>query len=285
MAHRHVAGWHIYHHFCVFLAKWIPVAGGMWTCFYMNLLFLEAVWLFTPSPHFGRERPLKSLFQIMDLFWSLGVHVKLWINCSRSPVLETDLYVSCHAKCVSSLKAQFGCLNVAQHHLKWPWVSGCVHHGTAMQAGTKWAPQEIWQCWTDSWKWAFLQSQSTKLAAWSWARGLQSSLTTPFSCISSSTVLATLGTPWLLAFPPNPSAEGAAAPRPAGPFPLCSLSRWLVGLAETRPFSLFRNFYLQWLAILHNLTKPLLYPISPVQYVLYCHPVDIPLITPCLLLL
>lgn len=28
----------------------------MWTCFCMNLLFLEAVWLFAPSSHFGKEQ-------------------------------------------------------------------------------------------------------------------------------------------------------------------------------------------------------------------------------------
>lgn len=115
------------------------------------------------------------------------------------------------------------------------------------------------QCWTDSWKWAFLQSQSAQLAAWGWARDLQSSLTTPLSCLCSNPVLATLDTPWLLAFPPNPSAEWGSSSRPAGHFPLCSLSRWPVGLAETRPFSLFRSFCLQWFAILHNLTKPLLF--------------------------
>lgn len=108
--------------------------------------------------------------------------------------------------------------------------------------------------WTDSWKWAFLLSQRTQLAAQGWAGGLQRSLITPFSY--SNTVLATLGTPWLLAFPPNPSAEWGSSSQ---------AQKWLVGLAETSPFSLFRSFCLQWLAILHNLTKPLLYPISPLS--------------------
>lgn len=142
------------------------------------------------------------------------------------------------------------------------------------------------QCWTDSWKWACLQSQSTQLAAWGWARGLQRSLNTLFSCICSDTVLATLDTHWLLAFPPNPSGKsGAAAPRPARHFPLCSLSRWLSGAGRNQALSLFRSFCLQWLAILHILTEPLLYPISPVQCLLFCHPVVFPLITFHLLLL
>lgn len=97
--------------------------------------------------------------------------------------------------------------------------------------GTKWA---LWDIWTDRWKWSFLLGQRTQPAAQGWAGGLQRSLTTPFSC--SNTVLATPGTPWLLALPPNPSAEWGSSSQAAGHFPLCSSAGAWWGWQKPAPF-------------------------------------------------
>lgn len=149
----------------------------------------------------------------MDLFWSLGVHVKLWIDCSKFPALEADLYGSCHANCVSSLKAQFGCLNVAQHHLRCPWVSfscsswnsyvGRYQMGTmgdlgsaGQTAGSGRSPEP--ECTTCSLR---LGKRPPEV---------------PYNSTFLPMLRYSLSNTWHpLAFPSNPSAEGPTSPNKA----------------------------------------------------------------------
>lgn len=111
----------------------------------MNLLFLEAVSLFAPSPHFGREQGKAT----QDFILNHGLILVSRCSCQtlnwlfQTPSLGNRLVciLSCQL-CIQS-KGTIWLLECGPAPFQMA-INGYVQEGTAMKAGTKQALWEIW---------------------------------------------------------------------------------------------------------------------------------------------